>query len=126
MSEFSSPRCHKILILLLLSSLPTFEKRVTRLLNHCVKEIAQLPPILDKAPSTEIHLRISAFCQAFKDAIFGREYREFVQKNKKRYADFSEDIFLTEPRYGTAVEDTGRTGTGPCLDLDDVRRVKEG
>jgi hypothetical protein len=87
--------------------------------------MALLPSVLDKAPSTEIHLRISAFCQAFKDAIFGREHREFVQKNKKRYADFSGEILSTEPRYGTAVEYTGTT-TGPCLDLEDVRRVKEG
>jgi hypothetical protein len=82
---------------------------------------------LDKAPSTEIHLRISAFCQAFKDASFGREHREFVQKNKKRYADFSEDIFLTEPRYGTNVQWGGNgTASGPCLDLEDVRQLKEG
>lgn len=109
----------------MLSSLPTFEKRVNRLLNRCLKEIDELPPVLDKAPSTEIHLRISAFCQAFKDAIFGRDHRGFVQKNKKRYADFSEEISSTEPRYGTAAE-IRQPGTGPCLDLEDVRRVKEG
>ena len=110
----------------MLTSLPKFEKRVTRLLNHCLKEIALLPPVLDKAPSTEIHLRISAFCQAFKDAIFGRDYREFVQKNKRRYADFSEAISLTEPRYGNKVQTNSCSGTGPCLDVEDVRKVKEG
>ena len=86
--------------------------------------MVQLPPVLDKAPSTEIHLRISAFCQAFKDAIFGRDNRELVQTNKRRYADFSEDISLTEPRYGNVVQTDNETG--PCLDLEDVRRVKEG
>lgn len=115
-----------ILTLLILTSLPTFEKRVSRLLNHCLKEIAQLPPVLDKAPSTEIHLRISAFCQAFKDAVFGRDHRDFVQKNKRRYADFSADISFTEPRYGSTVPSQTVNGTGPCLGLEDVRQVKEG
>ena len=120
---------HKYTDFLILISLPTFEKRVTRLLDHCLKEIALLPLVLDKAPSTEIHLRISAFCQAFKDALFGRDHREFVQNNKRRYADFSEQISLTEPRYIVAsmgYADQITNETGPCLGLEDVRLVKEG
>ena len=84
---------------------------------------------MDKDPSTEIHLRISAFCQAFKDALLGRDHREFVQKNRQRYADFSEDISLTEPRYIVAAQEylgDTKNRTGPCLGLEDVRQVKEG
>jgi hypothetical protein len=97
------------------------EKAVYRLLDDCLKEIAKLPPLLDKAPSTEIHLRISAFCQDFKDAVFGRTHRDFVQGNTQRYSHFSQDIFSTQPKY----VETGGTG-GLCLDLEDVRAVKEG
>jgi hypothetical protein len=102
------------------------EKEVDCLLDECLNKIAKLPPVLDKAPSTEIHLRISAFCQAFNDAVFGRDHHEFVQGNTRRYAHFSQDICLTKPRYTTYKTDSQTAGTGPYLDLEGVRQVKEG
>jgi len=111
------------------ASLPALELIVDQLLDMCLKNIAKLPPLLDKAPSTEILLRISAFCQAFKDTVFGRDNRHFVQRNKRRYSRFKEDIFSTEPRYTTFELGIERvvagTAEGPCLSLKEVRKVKE-
>lgn len=101
------------------------EKELTRLLDDCLKKIAKLPPVSDQDPSTEILLRISAFCQAFKDAVFGRQHRHFVQENRRRYSRFRQEISSTKPKYITS-SGFMAIGTSPDLNLDGVRKVKEG
>ncbi|KAF8808851.1 hypothetical protein BYT27DRAFT_7188333 [Phlegmacium glaucopus] len=114
-----------LLVELIEEYLPDLVRIINQLLVDCIKKIAELPPVSDKAAATEILLRISAFCLAFKDAVFGLNHREFVQENKRRYARFSEDICLTEPRYITFKGEHNPAGTGPCLTLAEVREVKE-
>jgi hypothetical protein len=99
------------------------EKELIRLLDDCLKKIAKLPPVSDKDPSTEILLRISAFCQAFKDTVFGRKHRHFVQENKSRYSRFRQEICSTKPKYITS--SGSMVDTSHDLNLDGVRRVKE-
>ena len=63
------------------------------------RRVNKLPPVSTKEPSTEIMLRVSAFCKDIKDAVLGRKHYDFVQANRARYASFKFDIEMTAPDF---------------------------
>ncbi|KAF8884433.1 P-loop containing nucleoside triphosphate hydrolase protein [Gymnopilus junonius] len=119
--------------------IPNFVKNISELLIElielkkgagiCIQHLKALPPVLDlKDPSTEVMLRISAFCKDIKDTVFGRNHEEFVQLNKQRYSKFKTDIRMTTPDFRpvediessrhTAVESHCSQGVWPrCVTL---------
>ncbi|KAF8885412.1 P-loop containing nucleoside triphosphate hydrolase protein, partial [Gymnopilus junonius] len=78
--------------------IPNFVKNISELLIELIERkswpyiqhLKALPPVLDlKDPSTEVMLRISAFCKDIKDTVFGRNHEEF----------FKTDIRMTTPDF---------------------------
>jgi hypothetical protein len=95
----------------------------------CHQEISRLPPLSNAEPSTEIILRVNAFCRDVSEAVRGdRMDRRFIQMNKARYLRYKNDIMMTTPDFrpfeddetsGSSLVDT-RTAS---RSLSDVRRI---
>ncbi|KAJ3500914.1 hypothetical protein NLJ89_g9578 [Agrocybe chaxingu] len=44
-------------------------------------------------------LRVTEFCKGIQDAVLGERHKEFVQRNKRRYAQFEQNIRMTTPDF---------------------------
>ncbi|KAF8193681.1 P-loop containing nucleoside triphosphate hydrolase protein [Pholiota molesta] len=110
-------------------NLPDLRKAVEVELALCHQEISRLPPLSNAEPSTEIILRVNAFCRDVSEAVRGdRMDRRFIQMNKARYLRYKNDIMMTTPDFrpfeddetsGSSLVDT-RTAS---RSLSDVRRI---
>ncbi|KAF8970895.1 P-loop containing nucleoside triphosphate hydrolase protein [Flammula alnicola] len=88
-----------LLVDLIETNLPALRQAIEIELAKCSQAISELPRLSTLEPSTEIMLRMNAFCNDISYAIRGEKYRSFVQRNRARYLRFKEDIVMTTPDF---------------------------
>ncbi|KAJ7640281.1 P-loop containing nucleoside triphosphate hydrolase protein [Mycena polygramma] len=147
-SRFGIPNLTSFLSQLLVArienNLPILRLKLHALLEQFNQELSRLPPPPTCEPAAEVLLRTSAFCQAFRAAVFGEKDKSVSQKNRHRYLGFKADIRSTTPDFRPFAgysnypdpnivdpepKDAGVSTTGACVlgttpvDLIEVRRV---
>ncbi|KAJ7853672.1 P-loop containing nucleoside triphosphate hydrolase protein [Mycena olivaceomarginata] len=125
------------------SYLPTLRKQLDALLEQYNAELLRLPSPPTSEPVAEVLLRISAFCNAFRAAVFGDDNKSVSQQNRRLYLQFKADIRSTCPDFRPFAgylnyqnpnivdlepPDNGASTTGACvpespLDLIVLRQV---
>jgi len=80
-------------------SLPSLRTAVEKELHDCHAGIAQLPPVSNAHPSTEVMLRVTEFCKDVRDTVFGEKNKIFVQTNRTSYSSFKDAIIVTTPDF---------------------------
>jgi hypothetical protein len=96
--------------------------------------LGRLPAVITNDPHTEVLTRITEFCTALRDAVFGRSHdRSLVHADRDHYRSFEAKIRLTSPTFIPQAEDTPQTITSlsdmivstdtPPRNLRDVRKV---
>jgi hypothetical protein len=121
--------------IIIVDSLPDIRKAVEVELALCHQEISRLPPLSNAEPSTEIILRVNAFCRDVSEAVRGdRMDRRFIQMNKARYLRYKNDIMMTTPDFrpfedeethGSSLVDT-RTASRSLSDVRHIIKQYEG
>ncbi|KAJ7689053.1 P-loop containing nucleoside triphosphate hydrolase protein [Mycena rosella] len=132
----------KLLVARIETNLPTLRHKLNELLEKYNDELFQLPPPPSSEPAAEVLLRTTAFCEAFKAGVFGKDHKTLSQANRRLYLQFKAEIRSTSPDFRpfeghsnyrdpnitdseprdveiSAVE----TGRNDPLDLLDVRQV---
>ncbi|KAG6877110.1 hypothetical protein C0993_010223 [Termitomyces sp. T159_Od127] len=88
-----------LLVQLIEKNLPELRTKVAQLLSECKEELATLPALHTGDPFTEVCLRITQFCQDFQSAVSGKKRKIMAQNNRRRYANFKQDIERTRPNF---------------------------
>ncbi|KAF9000117.1 P-loop containing nucleoside triphosphate hydrolase protein [Cyathus striatus] len=88
-----------LLVNLIERNLPTLKENVEKLLAECVSSLNGLPVPPINEPSTEILLRITRFCDDFKNTASADRNKHVTQEHRHRYAQFQEDIRATTPDF---------------------------
>ncbi|KAJ7102892.1 P-loop containing nucleoside triphosphate hydrolase protein [Mycena epipterygia] len=102
-SRFGVPNLAAFLSQLLVAriehNLPTLKQKLNELLEDYNKQLLQLPPPPVSEPAAEVLLRTTAFCGAFKSAVFGEDHKSLAQRNRRRYLQFKAEIRSTSPDF---------------------------
>ena len=81
-------------------SLPDLKEDVNQLLIECNEELGNLPASITNDAQTEILGRITKFCAALQDAVYGRSQdKSLVHTDRTLYDDFKAEIRLAAPKF---------------------------
>ncbi|KAF9220695.1 hypothetical protein BS17DRAFT_810582 [Gyrodon lividus] len=90
----------RLLIKLMEKSLPKLKEDVEKLLASCNEELGSLPAPLATDPQVEVVRKISAFCDAYKAAVFGTgSDKSLAQQNRALYELLKRNIRGTAPDF---------------------------
>ncbi|KAG6830725.1 hypothetical protein H0H92_015004 [Tricholoma furcatifolium] len=108
-------------------SLPALRAQVAQLLLECESELQNLPILNIGDPATEVHLRITHFCEDFRASVFGEREKTLVQCNRARYDVFVQEIYSTRPNFAPYPYDDRESQmvppSGPPIDLPEVKKA---
>jgi len=116
----------KLLIRRIELALPKLKEDVDRLLIECNEGLGNLPAVITNDPHTEILGRITRFCSALSDAVYGRSQdKSLVHADRNNYDVFKENIILTYPKFEPSTQLEVKKGEplDPLMNLHDVRDV---
>ncbi|KAH9840532.1 P-loop containing nucleoside triphosphate hydrolase protein [Rhodofomes roseus] len=90
----------KLLMGIIEDAIPRLREEAEARLAQINHDIAGLPEKLTADPTTEVFSRMSKFCTAMQDDVYGRsEDKEFVHESQAVYKDFKIAIYKTLPDF---------------------------